>query len=150
MFHLHFLHISVIVTFCKLITLRYSTLTFFTFYKSSRKYQTLTFYKSEGYVELSFSTKEEWNDQLSLSTKAAENVKVSLFTKAAGNVELSKAAVNVKLSLSTSAVAAATARADTAVWGGELLLVLCHGILGVERDCVLFFDNQTHFGRKIC
>ena len=89
------------------------------------------------------------NHQLSLSTKAAENVKLSLSTKAAGNVKLSKAAGNVRLSLSTSAVAAATAWADAAVWGGELLLVLCHGILGVERYCVFFFDNKTPFGRKL-
>ena len=84
----------------------------------------------------------------SLSTSAAENVKISLSTKASQNVELSKAAGNVKLSLSTSAVAAATARADTAVWGGELLLVLCHGILVVERDCIRFFDNKNSFWSK--
>ena len=106
--------------------------------------------KIVGNVKLSLSTTVVGSVQLSLSTKVVENVKISLSTKAAGNVELSKAAGNVKLSLSTSAVAAATARADTAVWGGELLLVLCHGILGVERDCIRFFDNKTPLGRKIC
>ena len=91
MFHFHFVHISVIDTYCKLITIRYSTLTFFTFTKAA------------GNIKLSLST-TVGHVQLSPTTKAAENVKISLSTKSAGNV---------RLSFSTSAVAAATARADT-------------------------------------
>ena len=90
MFHFHFVHISVIDTYCKLITLRYSTLTFFTFTKAA------------GNIKLSLSTTVVGHVQLSPTTKAAENVKISLSSKSAGNVKLSKAAGNVRLSQNKS------------------------------------------------